>query len=145
MAKNKKANRKAIAKKMVKVQTKPSQSASVGHYAFILGVLLAILAGFLIADSTSPLGKVVSLVLIILGLLIGFINITGEETHKFLVAAIALLLAGTLNLGVGRLGYDPIDMLGITFRAIFSYIRSFVAPAALIVALKVVKDLAERQ
>ena len=31
MAKNKKANRKAIAKKMVKVQTKPSQSASVGH------------------------------------------------------------------------------------------------------------------
>ena len=139
-------SRKSAAKKPKKVvvaPAKPAPNHAVGHYAFILGVLLAILAGLLVENPINPSGKVISLVLVLLGLLVGFINITHKESYKFLVAAIALLLAGTMSLGIGSLGYDPIDQLGVTLRSIFAYIRNFVAPAVLIVSLKMIKNLAE--
>ena len=62
---------------------------NLGHLAFIAGVIVAIIAGI----STDILQKeVVTLVLVILGIIVGFMNITAKETIGFLIAAIALML-----------------------------------------------------
>lgn len=108
----------------------------VGHYAFIGGVLLAVVSALL-----QLTHSVVVLALVVLGLVVGFLNITARETTEFLVAAIALVVAGSANLIVLNTLFNP---LGSTLHAVLTHIKVFVAPAAVVVALKAVKQLADR-
>ncbi len=66
----------------------------VGHYAFLGGFILAVLAGLIPALQTAA----VIWVIIVLGLIVGFLNITEKESTEFLIATIALLLVGTAGL-----------------------------------------------
>lgn len=100
-----------------------------GEWAFIAGVILAILLGmFPNLDSEG-----VSVLFLMLGVIVGIVNITKKETHNFLLAAVALLIVGTG-------GLDQIPALGSYFEQIFFNITSFVAPAVVIVGLKAVLD-----
>ena len=108
-----------------------------GHYAFVAGALLALVVGlFANQISVSTQTTIVS-ILLLLGLVVGFINVTSKETTEFLVAAIVLLVAASVNL-------SNISVIGMYLQSILAYIAIFVAPAAVIVALKAVKNLAER-
>lgn len=105
----------------------------VGHYAFFLGAILAIIAGLftgLIED------QIVLTLLVILGAIVGLLNITVKETTGFLVASIALMLAGVVNLGL-------IPVVGVYLRSILTNIVVFVVPAAIIVALKTIYKMAQ--
>ncbi len=106
-----------------------------GAYAFLVGVAIAILAGIF-----SPAGtqSTVALVLVILGLIVGFMNITEKEVTSFLIASIALIAVGGAGLGV-----IEVARIGATLDAIVKNIVLFVAPAALIVAVKEIRHLAE--
>ena len=104
-----------------------------GQWAFIIGVLLAIVVGVFAANLQNVIGTL-SLILVLLGLVVGFLNITEKETTPFLVAAAALMLTAT---SVDTL--NKIDLgvrLGLYLAGIVSQIAVFVAPAAVIVALK---------
>lgn len=103
-----------------------------GHYAFLVAILLAVLAGLVPALQVDW----VTWALIILGLVVGFLNITAKETTEFLVSTIALMLVGTAGLGV-------IPAAGMMIKAILVNIQAIVIPAALIVALKAIYALAE--
>ncbi len=110
----------------------------IGSWAFIIGVIIAIIAGLL---GTSIFGGAASwlpLVFVILGVIIGFLNITDKETTSFLVATIALLAGGAVNWGV-------IPAVGSALGTIFSLIASLMAPAAIIVGLKAVWNLASNR
>ena len=105
-----------------------------GEWAFFIGVILAIVLGFFsnfVASGTT------GLVLVLLGLIVGFVNITRQESQGFLIAAIALLL-------VGNAGLNELPSVGFTLDSILLNIGHFVAPAALVVALKAVVDLAKK-
>ncbi len=101
-----------------------------GSWAFIIGVILAVLAGLMPTMQTPT----VTWVLVILGLIVGFLNITERETVEFLVAAVALLIAGSAG---------SLPALGTVILAILENIVAFVAPAALVVALKAIYSLAQ--
>ena len=105
----------------------------IGKWTFIIGVLVAIVAGFF--SSVIP-ANIVSIVLIIAGLIIGLLNVTGEEVTQFLIAAIALLAVGAAGLG-------SIAMIGASIEAILKNIVAIVAPAALVVALKAVYSVGQ--
>ncbi|HLC92377.1 MAG TPA: hypothetical protein VJH23_01580 [archaeon] len=115
-----------------------------GSYAFLVGVAIAIIVGALsAAGQASMLGAAaawVPLVLIILGIVVGFLNVKDKETDKFLIASLALLAAPAavqwLNLIPGA---------GIYLSSIVGNVAVFVAPAALIVALKSIHALASEQ
>ena len=109
---------------MVKRKT-GNTSTRVGHWAFIIGVLLAIVVG-LIPQLLTP---VVTWILVILGLIIGLLNVTEHETTAFLVATIALLAVG---------GAGVVANLGLLIRGVLDNIVAIVAPAALIVALRAI-------
>lgn len=104
----------------------------IGRWAFIAGVLLAIVAG--IADLLQGL----EWILVVLGLIVGFFNITPKESTPFLIAAIALLAAST-----GGTVLETLPGIGDLLSKIFGKIVLFVAPAAVVVALREVVGLAQ--
>ncbi|MBU2561882.1 MAG: hypothetical protein KKD17_06295 [Nanoarchaeota archaeon] len=106
----------------------------VGHYAFVGGVLIAIIAGLL---QTTSIFFAFSILL--LGVVVGFLNISVKEVTPFLVAAIALIVAGTADFQILNTLFPP---LGTVINSLFAYIRLFVAPAALVVSLKSIVNLA---
>ena len=115
--------------------------ARIGHYAFILGVLIALVVGAAVAmGGAVMLGEAagyVAAVLVVLGLVIGFMNIGQKEVNDFLIAAIALGAVGFANL-------TTIPLIGTLLATILQYVTVFVFPAALVVALKAVYVLASK-
>ncbi len=103
---------------------------TIGRWSFLLGVILSLLAGFG--------GQIPALitVLFILGLIVGFLNITEKESTSFLVAVIALLVIGIAGLQFGK--FTPIII------AILQNLIAFVSAAAIVVALKQVLSIAKR-
>ena len=127
-----------MAKKML---TPP---ANTGRYVFLLGLAVAIVAG-LIAASKAGLGnygKWVPLILVILGVIVGFLNITPAERHAFLVAAIALVMLGLTKAAFAPLIFGSFN-LGAYLSSMISYLVVFVAPAAAIAAVVEIYDLAK--
>ncbi len=98
---------------------------SIGPWAFILGLVLAILAGFV----TMPDSTIV-LVLAVLGIIVGVLNVSDKETVPFLVSALTFMMAAS-SLGVvfGALGISQLN-------TVMNYIYVFVAPAGAVVAIK---------
>jgi len=97
-------------------------TALIGRWALIVGIILAILAGF--TDIPS-----LGFVLCILGLIVGFLNIGEKESTPFLIAVIALLVIGLSGLQVG-------EKLTPTLISVLSNFIAFISAAGLVVALK---------
>ena len=77
--------------------------------------------------------------LIILGLIVGFLNIELHQTNNFLFAALVLVLISSFG---GNL-LSQVAVIGDTLASIFVAIVSFVTPAAIIVALKAIYEHAK--
>ncbi len=116
----------------------------IGGYAFLLGVIIAVIAGLAAGMLSTTQAGYVALVLVILGLIVGFLNIKDKQITNFLVAAIALMVLGIATGDVATGGLAVIDKLyaGKFLVSIVANIAVFVAPAALIVALKEVYNIA---
>lgn len=101
----------------------------IGTWAFLLGVLISIIVGL------QPIWRTPAVIwtLIVLGVIVGFLNVKAKEVTEFLVAVIAILIVAAFS------GFAE---LGAIVRTMLSNIITFVAPAALVVALKAVWDLA---
>lgn len=102
----------------------------IGTWAFLLGVLIAVIAGLVPAWRTPQ----VIWVLVILGLIVGLLNVKAKEVTEFLVASVAILIVASMG---------ALPALGVTLGTILDNIIAFVGPSAMIVALKAIWDLAE--
>ena len=101
----------------------PERLAVYGKWAFIVGLVLAVIAGILFEAE-----EWVFWVLAVLGLIVGLLNVTQAETQGFLLAAIGFLLSATaLNL---------IPIVGETLSQILEYVAAFVAGATIVAAVK---------
>ena len=108
---------------------------ALGAIAFLAGMLLAIIGG-----GVSRENGTIVLVLVILGIMVGLFNITSREMIPFLVAAVALVVVGTV--GAFSSLDDVIDGLGRVLNGMVDYIAVFMTPAAIITAIRVVWSLA---
>ena len=104
----------------------------IGHWSFILGVIIAIVAGLPLLGTAYA--ETIVMLLVIIGVNVGFLNISEKEVYNFLIAAMALLLTGAAGLGT-------LPLIGTYIGPILLNIATFVAPAAVIVALKAVYEL----
>jgi membrane-associated phospholipid phosphatase len=97
----------------------------IGFWAFVAGFILAILAGIF-----WPQNEPIIVALVILGIIIGLLNITTKEFTALLLATIALVVVGNAfaPLQALRLGEILGDVLG--------HIATLMAPAAVIAAIK---------
>ena len=113
------------------------KSAKIGEYAYIVSVVIAVLAGLAAGFMSVP--PAITLLLVVLGVIVGFLNISEKETTPFLIASVALIVAGTAGF-VAINGLLP--PLGTIIGSIVRNIAVFVAPAAIIVAVKAIAALA---
>jgi hypothetical protein len=104
----------------------------IGFWAFIIGFILAIVAGIF-----WPTNQTIVVVLVILGVIIGFLNVTAKEFMLLLLATIALVVVG--NAFAPLAGLRVGEVLG----NILSRIGVLVAPAAIIAAVKALWSVAK--
>jgi len=121
-----------------------------GEWAFLLCVIIAILAGIgatatgitVAALTTVSWIAWVVLLLVVLGVVVGLTTVTEKEITPFLIAAIALIVTATAV-------FSPIDsvipMLGTLFDNIVKLVAVFVAPAAVILSVKAIYALASKK
>jgi MFS family permease len=111
-----------------------------GEYAFLVCVIIAVLAGLAYPYISATMQGYVAALLVVLGAIVGLTTVTEKETTPFLVAAIALVATGAAGVG-----FALFPLIGPFIDAIVRNIALFVAPAAIIVALKAVYALASKK
>ena len=105
-----------------------------GHYAFIIGVVLAVILGLAGTALGSETNAWLTSLLVILGLIVGLLNVTGKETKEFLIVATVLVIAAGLGSAGSSLG--GVMFLGPYLSGLFNSIMAFAVPAVVIVGLK---------
>lgn len=105
----------------------------IGGWSFIAGVAIAVIAAFI----AVPYG---ALLLVVLGLVVGFLNVKDKDISSFLIATIALLVAGATSQNL-----SSIPQAGTYLASILSSIQAFVAPAAIVAGLKAVWNIAYKK
>ena len=103
---------------------------SAGRWAFLIGIILAVLFGAIGTLSTWVLW-----VLIIAGLIVGLMNIADEEVSPFLMSSIILIIASALGGNI----LDVLPLIGGILQAILVLF----VPATIIVAVKHVFSFAK--
>jgi hypothetical protein len=105
-----------------------------GAWAFLIGVVLAVIAGFV---PTVNLGQGIwGGLFIALGIVIGLLNITAKESKDFLMAGAVMVLVSALSGDI----YKTLPYVGNIIRALVVLFT----PATIIVALKLVFDAARK-
>ncbi len=103
----------------------------IGSIAFLVGLVLAIVGAFVDVSWFPAL-------LVVLGLVIGFLNVSGGESRRFLIACIAFMMASTALYPI-----DNLLGLGGTIGEIMHNIGYLVGAAALLVAVMSLFDMSK--
>jgi len=101
-----------------------------GTWSFVIGFVIAVVLG--IFNKVAFESKSLLWFLLILGLVVGLLNIASHEIVPFLIAGIALMLTGTVT--------EHIPLLWLTNS--INNVVVFVLPAVIIASLKAVLALA---
>ena len=107
-----------------------------GAWAFLIGVILAVVLG---AWGKGTLNQWILLVLVLIGLIVGFLNVTGKEIQPFMMAGTVLALVSYLG---GQILGD-VTGIGPYLHGALSGILILFIPATIVVALKSVFELAK--
>jgi len=126
-----------------------SKENSISAWAFLIGVILAIILGLSTTLFKTDIPTLVSYssaiyaVLVILGLVVGFsINVTGKDAQTFLIT-------GTVLVVVSKFGMESVtgSLIGIGIGELvsstFGALLVLFVPATIIVAIKTVFGIAK--
>jgi hypothetical protein len=122
----------------------------IARWAYIVFVVIAVVAGLAVGymawngQAISEIDGYVTLIMLILGIIIGITSITAKEVTPFLIATIALVVAGIGNVWY-PLNIEPIEILYYFATTITKYIVAFAAPAAVIISIKSVLAMAKEK
>ena len=132
-----------MAKAALKSRSADSSLQAIGSWAFLLGAVVAVITGAVSLDNTNP---TIVFFLVLLGLIVGLLNVTIKEANSFLLASVSLVLVAGLGISVfqdvGPIGNIP---LGSYLVSILTRILVFVVPATIVVALKSIFALAKNR
>ena len=114
-----------------------------GNYSFIVGVIIAVVLG--LAASRLPAGAAAWLwsFLIVLGLVVGLLNVSGKEIKEFLLVTVALVIVAYAGSAQVNSWETQVKIIGPYLKGIFDSILAFVVPASVVVGLKDVWELAK--
>jgi hypothetical protein len=133
----------------MKIRGKKMEMDKIARWAFIAFVIIAIVMGLVVGymaniatlhlmdSNVRNAESYVTLVLLILGIVVGLITITAKEVRPFLLATIALIVASLSNVW-GPLQNGTLDLLYYWATEILSFIIAFTAPAAVIIAIRAI-------
>ncbi|MFH1307626.1 MAG: hypothetical protein ABIH72_02130 [archaeon] len=105
--------------------------SELGKWAFLVGVILAV-----ILPLFGPLSQGMLIALVIIGIVVGLLNIADEEAMPFLLSGVALVIVASMGSGV-------LSIVSL-FDKILNALLVIFVPATVIVAIKNVFSLAKR-
>jgi len=121
----------------------------IAHWAYIAFVVIAIIMGLVVGymrydgQSISDINGWITLIMLVLGVIIGLTSITEKEVTPFLIVTIALIVASSANV------WQPLstihDLLYYWALYILNYIVAFAAPAAVITAIRALLPMAKEK
>ena len=114
----------------------------IGNYSFIIGVILAVVLG-LASQQLGTLQPWLWSLLVVLGLVVGFLNVSGKETKEFLLVTVALVVVAYAGSAQVNSWETQVKIIGPYLKGIFDSILAFVVPSSVVVALKEVWELAK--
>ena len=114
-------------------------SSKVGAWAFIIGMILALIGGLLVGLNIGIEPALIVGILVVCGLVVGFINVSEKQTKDYLLAALALVIVTAL----GGTYLSTVPLLGDYLDSVLGAFMAFVVPATIIVALKAIYGLAK--
>ncbi len=109
---------------------KNSKGNMLGSWAFLIGVVLAVILGAL-----GQINPMIAWVLVAIGLVVGLLNVADEEATPFLMSGAVLIIAS--GLGQGLVGIQLVDDILSALLLIF-------VPATIIVAIRNVFTIARK-
>jgi Flp pilus assembly CpaE family ATPase len=123
-----------------------SKENSAGAWAFLIGVVLAVVIGLstllIPISALTKYSSFIYLILVVLGIIIGAsINVTGRDSQTFLITGAIIVI-------VSKFGMESVisSLIGIgagdTASSIFASLSALFVPATIIVALKTVFGMA---
>jgi hypothetical protein len=115
-----------------------SKLSKFGGWAFIIGVIISLLLGVFSNFGGDELRALLVSGLIIMGLVVGFLNVTANETQPFLLATVSLVIVA----GLGSSVLSDIKIVGPALSHTLGSVMIFIIPAVLVVALKAVYAIA---
>jgi len=110
----------------------------IGFWAFLVGVIVAV-----VLPIFTPLNVWLTSLLIVLGLVIGFLNIMAADTQTFLLAALALVIVSGFSSTNALI--TQVGQIGPALGRIFSGILLLVVPATITVALRSIYAVAHKR
>ena len=119
-----------MAKAKKRAASKPAKKTlgSLGGWSFLVGVILAVVLGLGLGGAYAA---TILWVVFLLGLIVGFLNVTEKEVGSFLASGTVLVLVSFLGIQVGVFeGVAPV------ISNILKGILTLFVPATIIVALK---------
>ena len=115
-------------------------NARLGEWAFNIGVVIALVMGlasnFAAVQSNE---SILMAILVAMGLVSGFLNVTEKETKDFLLVGVVLLISAS----AGSATLSSLGGIGNAMANVFGYLLVFVMPQTLVVALKAVHQMSK--
>ena len=114
---------------------------TIGKYAFIFGVILALILGLASGFLNTTVNLWILSILVILGIIVGFLNITPKDTKDFLMYGAILIFAAFAGGVESTLG--SVVYIGPYLKALFGAVLAFVIPAIIVAVLKAIWKVEE--
>ncbi|MEK6906694.1 MAG: hypothetical protein AABW81_03665 [Nanoarchaeota archaeon] len=124
-----------------------SQENSIGAWAFLIGVIIAVVVGLSASlipiPSLTKSSQIIYLTLIVLGLIVGFsINVSKKESQTFLITGVILVIVSKFGMESVRSSLIGVGV-GDTVSSVFAALLVLFIPATIIVSLKTLFSLAK--
>ncbi len=111
---------------------KSSKIGVIGQWAFLIGVIVAVIVGLLGLAANST----VAIILMIIGIVVGLLNVSDKEAMPFLLSGAVLIIASYMGKGAIT-SVSIVDLPGI-----LTALMAIFVPATIIVAVKNVFSIA---
>ena len=122
-----------------------AQENSFGAWAFLVGIILAVIAGIFTRGSTDP---VILIIIVVLGLVVGYF-VAENNVQIFLFASVATVVASfagiqglATNVALTGITVSGIE-IGKIIASVLTALLFLFVPATIIVALKTVFSIAK--
>ena len=122
-----------------------SRENTIGAWAFLIGLVLEIVIGISTSLVSIPFltrfNAQIYGILVLMGIIVGFMNVTGRDSQTFLIAGVVLVI-------VSKFGMESVtgSLIGVGINdfmsSIFGALLALFVPATIIVALKTVFGIA---
>jgi len=108
-------------------------------YSFTIGIVVALILGLISSVLPGTVTPILTSLLILMGIIVGFFNITPAETRDYILFVTAMVVV--VSLGGNNLG--QLQMVGKYLVSVLNAILAFILPSVIIVGIKAVINLAK--